>query len=566
MISWIKRLFARPGTPAPRPLIDGNLYRNLTEIGKIKKMTRELAEELDGTLQDTRPLDTFGGSLEAAEKRLRAGIGRSGDVVLRPFRIGGTDGWPALLCFLQGISDNAMIDRDVLIPLQSYSAAASFAADPARGWERAKDALVAVGHVESEDKWPELLATVHYGNTLLFLEGSPKVLVLDTTKPQFRGIDKPVTELALNGAQEAFTEPILIQITQIRRRITSPALQVRLRPSALPSGTPLAVVYLENVANPELVDQVDERLDRLDGVNVYSTERLTFYLSDYPYSPFPLIRRTERVDQVVRDLLQGKVAVLLDGTPFPLTMPTVLNDFFVTMMDYYSTSWSATLSRLTRCFATFIGIFFPAFYIAVLSVNPNFLPLELTLTLQMAESGLPFPSILEVAIMLVILSILIEAGLRLPKSLNTVLGTAGAIVLGTAVVKAGIVSPLMLVIMTITAVALFTAPVFDLTSTYRIISIPLLFIAYYLGFYGLGLAIVIIVVHLCTLTSFGVPYFSPYAPIKLRDLVDSSIRLPLVLDPHRPSYLRPVSTYAGNPYTPAPPADAAGQEEARRKK
>ncbi len=564
MTPWLKRLLPGRKRPPVEPLVAGNLYANLAEIGKVKQLAQELGEELDGALLDARPLDTFGGSLEAAEKRLRAGIGRSGDVVLRPFRVGGAGGWPALLCFLQGLTDNAMIDRDVMIPLQNFPSPTDFAADPARGWERAKDALVAVGHVKTDDNWPALLSTVHYGNTLLFLEGSPKALILDTSKPLFRQINRPATELAINGSQEAFTEPILIQITQVRRRIASPALQVRLRQSSMPAGSSLAVLYLEHVANPELVDQVEERLARMGVENLYSTERLIFYLSDFPYSPFPLVRRTERVDQVARDLLMGKVAVLLDGVPFALTMPTVLNDFFVTMMDYYSNAWSATLSRLTRCFATFIGIFFPAFYIAVLSVNPNFLPLELTLTLQSAEAGVPFPSILEVAVMLVILSILIEAGLRLPGSLNTVLGTAGAIVLGTAVVKAGIVSPLMLVIMTITAVALFTSPVFDLTSTYRIISLPLLFIAYYLGFFGLGLAVVVILVHLCSLTSFGVPYFSPYAPLRLRDMIDSTVRLPLVLDPHRPSYLRPVTTTEGEPYTPPPPADAQGQEQARR--
>ncbi|WP_028962783.1 spore germination protein [Sulfobacillus thermosulfidooxidans] len=523
--------------------VDLGLLQDL--ITETKTFAKEL-ETLENTVKQqgstTQSLDIYNGSVEDAYNILQNTVGQSPDVIIRRFYLGRKHRVPALLVFNDGLADNQMVDQDIIFLMQRYQDAEELWENGPKIHQYVHDSIVSVGHVTVENRWTKLLPDMMGGNTLVFIQGASQVLVLDTVKYPARAIETPNTERAVKGPQESFNEVVLTQMNLIRRRIKSPALHFD--PLSIGSYTKTVVIiaHIEGITNPELVMSVKRRLRgvKLDGLQ-YSNA-LVPYLTTHPLSLFPQVRSTERVDIIVRDLLLGKVAILVDNTPYPLTVPSTFMDFYQTTDDYTGNFWEASLERLVRLFGLFVGLLLPPFYVAFVSVNPDLLPLKLVITIAGSRESVPFPPVLEVLIMWIIVEVLREAAIRLPKELSTTLGTVGAIVVGTAIVKAGIVDSIMIVIITLTALGLFTSPVYEMATPWRILFWVLVFAAYFLGLYGMVLAIMMILAHLTSLENFGVAYLSPFGPMRLRDLQDSWIRLPLSLLKKRPSYLRPVKT------------------------
>ncbi|MCL5116882.1 MAG: spore germination protein, partial [Firmicutes bacterium] len=279
------------------------------------------------------------------------------------------------------------------------------------------------------------------------------------------------------------------------------------------------------------------KLSVADVASVQSGQQLIPLLVSHSNSLFPQVRRTERPDVVAREITMGKVAVLVDNTPFVMLMPNTLMDFYQTIEDYTMNSWYATLERMIRFLGLFLGLLLPPLYISLTSVNPDLLPTKMVLTIAGSRVGLPLPPIFEVLTMWAVIEVLREASLRLPKELSTTLGTVGAIVVGTAIVKAGIVSPLMIVIITLTALGLFTSPSYEMAVPWRVLFWLLIALSYLLGLYGLILGLLGILSHLATLENFGVPYLRPFGPYSWRDMKDSFVRFPEASLTRRPSYL-----------------------------
>lgn len=381
-------------------------------------------------------------------------------------------------------------------------------------------------HITAETRWPHILSALASGNTLLFAPGLSLVWVVDTVTYRERAIDRPQTEISVRGPEEAFNEVILTQMNQVRQRLHDPSLRFHQEVLGQRQQTAVVVAYLADVANPALVDTCITRVQRVEITGHVTATQIAGLIRDHPRSIFPTLRSTERVDLVCWGLLAGKVAILVDGDPFVLLAPAPLADFYRTAMDYSGSWYDTAFVRLIRVLGWSLGVFFPAFYIALTQVNPNFIPAALLVITLGSHAALPFSPFVEVVLMVGIIEILREAALRLPKSMGATLGTVGAIVVGTAVVKAGFVSPQIIVVITITALSFYAVPVYELTGTWRLVNLAMLVAAVTLGFFGMVLLAVLMIGILTRMQSFGTPYFVPYAPLRVSDWKDALIRLP----------------------------------------
>ncbi len=404
---------------------------------------------------------------------------------------------------------------------------------------RAVDALP-VGQTSTSTDWEAITDAVTQGKTVVCLPDDPDAWLVDTAQIPHRGIDRPETELAVRGPQEAFTEVLGLQLSQVRHRLRSPHLIFEQRMIGARYPHAAAIGYLDDVVNPALVEAVRERLGRIPSDTVQHGSMVASYLRDHPGSLLPTVRHTERVDLIVWHLLQGKVAVFVDGDPSVLSMPATLCDFYRTSDDYTTPWYNATFIRFIRWLAWAFGIYLPAVYIALTEVNPDLVPPPLVILTAGSHTGLPFTPIVEVMVMILLIEILREAALRLPKMLSTTIGTVGAIVVGTAVVKAGFVSPQIIVVMTLTALSFFSAPVYELTGTWRLVGWAMLLAAFIYGIYGIILATIGLSIKLVTETSFGVPYLTPLAPFRAVDWMDALWRAPWTRFAHRPTAGRPL--------------------------
>lgn len=525
--------------PRPKP-IDSKAV-----LQETVSSARQMGRQLSGLLSDLDHGDIglFHGDVAAAKARLKAGIGRSPDVVLRTFTIGGRGGCPALLVYVQGLAASQIVDQDFLA-LAEVASSQQMAEEPAERAKMLADS-VAVGHATTERKWSALLKKAVAGNALVFLEDCPDVLVLDTVQYPARAIDRPETEQSIRGSQEALNEVLLTQMNQMRRLLQTERLVFE--PSVLGrmTGTRIALAYLDGVTNPALVESLRRRLKGLAAEEVLTQARVSSALRDHPWSPFPLTRASERVDFVAREVMVGRVALLMENVPFAQIVPATFVDFFRTSMDYGFSFWEASLSRLIRVLGFFLGVYAPAFYVALTTVEPDLLPSKLLLSVAGSREGVPFPPVVEVILMFAVIELLREAAIRLPKSMNQTLGTVGAIVIGTSIVSAGVVSDQMIVLITLTAVGVFTAPAWELTTAVRWLVWPMVLAAYVLGVYGMALMTLLLIQHLAGLSSFGVPYLAPYGPWRPVDMGDAMTRAPLRDLTRRPMSLWPLLSRKG---------------------
>lgn len=517
-------------------------------IQEILQTSQNLAQHLDGLVRSLRDapgasLEEYVPDVEAAYARLKSGLGQSPDVVLRKLRVPALPQGHAMVAYIDGMADQQMVDQDIIAPLLATR-------EPPDRWE---EGVIAPGHVQTETRWDAVESALVGGNTLIFADGFPRVLVADTTKFKQRSIERPETEMSVRGPAEAFNEVILTQMNQIRRRIQTPALRFRQLKVGQVQQVAVVVAYLEGLTNPGLVETVVERVERIRVDGMPDASMVGGLIRDHPRSIFPTIRATERVDVACWRLLEGKVVILVDGDPSVLIAPAPLADFYRTAMDYTTPWYDATFVRFIRWGGWALGVYLPAVYIALTEVNVNLVPAALLTLVAGAHAGLPFPPVGEALLMIFVIEVLREAALRLPKVLSTTIGTVGAIVVGTAVVKAGLVSPQVIVLITLTALSFYSVPVYELTGTWRLVNFAMLMAGAILGVLGIVLVSMLLVGELTAMSSFGTPYFEPFAPFRRKDFQDMVWRLPYSAYTIRATAARPGHGPAREPAEGFPP-------------
>ena len=380
------------------------------------------------------------------------------------------------------------------------------------------------------------------GDTVLFVEGVSVALKMSDQGYPKMGIGKSEAEKVVRGSDESFTESEKANTALIRKRIRNTQLKVKEFQVGVRSFTNVALVYVEGLADLNLVEEVYRRLTAYEIDGVLDSGVLEQLAEESWMSPFPQFQSTRRPDRAAMDVLNGKIVVLVDNSPVALLLPTDVNSFFKTTDDYYNRFYMATFARLVRYVAAFFALTLPGLYLAVTNFHTQILPTTLLLSFWKAREGVPFPAALEVLLMELSFELIREAGVRLPGTMGNTIGIVGGLIIGQAAVEANLVSPIVVIVVAFTALCSFAIPNEEFAFSFRILKFLLIALSAWFGFFGFLISLFGVLVHMASLKSFSVPYLSPYVGAQLNgyeDEKDALVRFPLRMLKKRPIYSNP---------------------------
>ncbi|MCM3000278.1 MULTISPECIES: spore germination protein [Paenibacillus] len=389
-----------------------------------------------------------------------------------------------------------------------------------------KEHFAVIGPLRHESRLQEIAESILQSYLAVFVDGEPEAILLETSGWEHRGVEEPTSEVSIRGPKESFTEMLQTNTNLIRRRIRTPKLKLESVVLGELSKTKVAIAYVEGQAGPDLVELVKQRISNIQMDIILESGYIEELIEDKSFSPFPQLLDTERPDIVAANLIEGKVAILTDGTPQALLVPMTFWTAFQAAEDYYERFIYATLIRWTRFILFTISLYMPSLYVAITTFHPQLLPSNFLLSITSAREGVPFPAVIEALLMEFLFEGLREAGVRLPKAVGSAVSIVGALVIGEAAVQAGIVSAPMVIIVSVTGIASFTIPRYNMSIAFRILRFPLLLISGAFGLFGIAMVSIIILIHMARLESFGVPYLSPIAPFQPSQIKDVLIRAP----------------------------------------
>ncbi|WP_420850679.1 spore germination protein [Peribacillus deserti] len=426
--------------------------------------------------------------------------------------------------YYKSMVDTATVHRDVL-PILNL--------DPSQSLDYLKKILPVESVLVTGDI-TKIQSRLLNGNILIQKPLTNKCLLVPAVSKEKRQITIPENEYTVLGPKESFVESLETNLNLLRKRLPIPELYVKELIVGRLTKTKVVVVYIEGIANEDIVNTAIDRISNIDIDQVIDTTYITQMIEDNNNSVFPQLIETERPDRVAGVLSEGKIAILCDGSPSAVTGPTTLVEFFSAFEDYFLTWHVASFFRLIRLFAVSFSVLSTPLYVAVLTFHFEMIPEDLLYTLISSRSGIPFPPIIEAIILELTIELLREAGSRLPSKVGQTIGIVGGIVIGTAAVDAGLTSNVLLIVVALAALASFTTPVYKMSNTIRLLRFPFLLSAQLLGLMGIAICFAFILVHLLKLKSFGSPYIGPVYPLRLRDLKDALFRLPFSQQTVRP--------------------------------
>ena len=450
--------------------------------------------------------------------------GNAGDVIVRDITIG-ADALSATVYFIDGLVKKEI----VLTMLESLAVRLRherLPREPQALYQFLQHQGVVSSEVSRIQSLGDLLSAILSGDAVLAVEGLTAGLRISARGWEHRQPEEPVTEPAVRGPKEGFTETAAVNLSLVRRRLQDPRLRVETVFVGERTSTTVVLVYMAGLTLPELVTEVKNRLKRIRLDGVLESGYLSELISDTTLTPFPMTRATERPDVIAANVLEGKVALIVDGTPHALLVPTLFHEGMQAVEDYYQHWTTASFIRFLRYVYLMVALLGPATYIGLLSFHHEMLPTSLLLSIMRNREGVPFPALVEALLMEISFEALREAGVRLPKNVGQAVSIVGALVIGEAAVRAGIVSPAMVIVVAITGISSFVIPLYSSALAIRLLRFPMMILAGTLGFLGVVLGLIVLSVHLASLRSFGVPYMSPSMPVTMGDLKDMMVRAP----------------------------------------
>lgn len=478
------------------------------------------------TAQADRPEP--GASLEQRLAWFQERLDNCVDAVFRAFT--GAGGQQYALVFLGGIVDLELLQEDLINPIVGAGEMDS----PAKG-QTVDFGRLLITSCNVTEQCGEALQYVLDGAAVLIIAGEPRMIGYPYAKFEKRSITEAQNEVVIRGSREAFVEEVRTNVTMLRRRIRSPELKIKSSYIGKHTRTEVLVIYMEGICRPELVEEVQHRLSKIEIDGVLESSYLEEFIEDHPFSPFPQIQNTERPDTAAAALLEGRILILTDGTPMALIAPVTFPVFFQSPEDYYQRSYASTWIRWVRVVFMFVSLLAPSFYIALTTYHPEMIPASLLFSIAAAREPVPFPALFEAFIMEIVFEGLREASIRIPSAIGQAVSILGTLVIGEAAVRAGIVSSPMVIIVSLTGISSFIVPSYSLGLTLRLIRFPIMILSGSFGLLGLSIGMYLVLLHLVVLSSFGVPYLAPVAPFKWKDIKDTIIRAPWKLMKNRPS-------------------------------
>lgn len=371
----------------------------------------------------------------------------------------------------------------------------------------------------------ELVVRILRGESVLLMDKCDEALAVCTKGWKSRSISEPENEKVQRGSKEGFVEPVLVNLSMIRRRLPTPNLKFKKLVIGVQSKTDVYVCYLDNIVNKQILDELLKRLRNISYDGILASGIIGELIEDSPYSIFDTLGSTERPDTAASLLLTGRIIVLADGSPTALTLPFLFEEYFRANEDYYINIYFSSISRLIRILSFIITVLAPGLYVAILTFHQEMIPTPLLYSLSASREGIPFPTIVETLGLLFVFEILREAGLRITLQMGQSISILGALVLGTAAVDARIVSAPVIIIVAVSG--LTGMMTLKIKGASIIIRLAMVLLAGFLGLYGMVFGIIAIVLHLCSLRSFGVPYLLTLTSLKPEMTLDTAIRAPL---------------------------------------
>ncbi len=445
---------------------------------------------------------------------------------------------PFWVCYQTTIVDSKILHEFILPYLLYYPL------------ESAKDIqrIVPIEQIIVTDKIEEIRDKILTGYVMVQLDKNDRYCALIRSElNETREVGIPEVEFSVVGPKEAFVESLDTNLNIIRRRLPIHQLRVKELTVGNLSKTKVAVLYVDQIANKENVQTVLQRISDIDFDHINDSSYISEIITDNQFSPFPQLLDTERPDRVCSVLVEGKVAIIVDGSPHALIGPTTLVEFFSSFEDYYINWYLSSFFRLIRGFAVAFSILVTPIYVAVLSFHYELIPKDLMATLITSRREVPLPPILEALFLELTIELLREAGARLPTKVGQTIGIVGGIVIGTASVEAGLTSNVLLIIVALAALASFTTPVYKMGNTIRLIRFPFLIFADIWGLLGIVYCFSLMLAHLLRLTSLGRPFLEPIYPLRINDLKDAFVRLPFSKLSKRPTYVQTNNRQRFNP-------------------
>ncbi|MCX7772773.1 MAG: spore germination protein [Clostridia bacterium] len=457
---------------------------------------------------------------------------KNSDIILREFNI--AQKVPACMVFIDG-----MIDKNIVI---QFSMPELMYANPE---DLSKDGyiidfieknLLTINQVARMCKYEDIITQILAGLTIILVEGCEEVLVLESRGFEKRSVASPVTETVVHGSQEGFTENLRTNITLVRRIVKNENLITEFHDISKTNNALCALMYMEGFTNKRIVDEVRKRITNLDVDYIAGNGMLEQLIEDKPSMLFPQIISTERPDRVASFLLDGKVVVICEGTPFALAMPITFFDLFQTSEDANVRWQYGSFLRIIRLIGVLMAALLPGLYVAITLFQQEMIPTSLLASIVVARRSVPFPTIVEIILMEISFELIREGGIRVPGVTGQTLGIIGALILGQAAVSAGLVSPVLIIIVAITGLGSFAIPNYSLSLAVRIVRFVFIALGGLAGFYGISVGLTIVGALALGMKSFGVPFFTPVTPVT-RVNKDKIVRGPLYTQSKRPDYL-----------------------------
>ncbi|MTK12608.1 MAG: spore germination protein [Clostridiaceae bacterium] len=451
----------------------------------------------------------------------------SSDIVFREFYIGKLK---SALIYVDGMADKNLLDDYVLETLMVIGPDITEV-------EEIKDKILTVSDIREVKKLNEGINAMLSGDTLMFIDGLEVCYVIASRLWPARGVSEPSGETVIRGGRDGFTETIRFNTALVRRRIKDTRLKVESKILGVRSKSDSVVMYIDDIVNKKVLEELFSRLEKIDIDAILDSGYVEQFIEDNKWSLFPQVQSTERPDVVAAALYEGRIAILVDNSPFALIVPTTMSAMFQSPDDYYQRWIYGSIIRLVRVFSIFAALMLPALYVAVTSFHPAIIPTKLAYFIAASREGVPFPAYVEALIMEFNLAFIIESTARLPKAIGSTVGIVGGLIIGQAAVTAGIVSPIMIIIVSVTAITSFTTPNYEMASALRILRFILIIFAAVIGLYGIMLGIILILIHLVRLKSFNIPYLAPVVNPDIDDFKDSFMRFPIKFYKKRPGFM-----------------------------
>lgn len=498
---------------------------NIFQKKKNKKLDEQIAS-LNNDLSDYKLSDDIEENLALFQKIFE----NNDNLRIRKIANGSNPKIYCYIVFFNGMVDSKIINDNIIKPFTEADLTAR-----KNLFDTVLTQIVQIGELNQSSDVRQIVESATSGDTILLLEKENRVMILNTKGYVYRAISEPDSEKILAGPREGFTESLIVNISMLQRKFRTNQFKTKYMGIGKATNTNVCVCYIESVVNRDVLNEVIRRLEQIDIDAVLDSNYLLELIDDPKYSPFKRINTTERPDAVVGKLLEGRVAVLVDGTPVTLTMPYLFIENFQSPEDYYLASDYSSISRIIRIFGFFLTVCTPALYIAVESFHQEMIPTSLFINIAIERENAPLPTALEVIVMLVVFELLKETGVRMPTKVGDALSIVGALVIGQAAVEAELVAAPMIIVVGITGIS--SLLVTKLNSAIILYRFLILVITIFMGFLGFVLGLSIMIINILNQTSFGVPQLEKIDSLNPQDIKDQLIRRSWRNMITRPEYL-----------------------------